>query len=162
MHSEVFERVCAIQKSPKGPLALERLWGRGRRRILFLGILNFKMLLIVLRTFFTRCLFSTNTPCVQHIIVDGPTMLVVSVWSLWEQVLCTFCLTAPLAQFCKMPFNCIYVYFHRNRKFQDHSQPQSPYSMLYLKIKAYQSQRRTQSILWSWILGELTLTVVIW
>lgn len=76
-------------------------------RILPLGLWSFKMLLIMLTTLFTRCLLSANMPCAQHIIVDGPTMLAFSKWSLWEQALHTSPLTAPEHNSPKMQFNCI-------------------------------------------------------
>lgn len=49
----------------------------------------------------------TNIACVQDILVDGPTMSVLLVWSLRGQALCTSRLTASLAQLCETPFHGI-------------------------------------------------------
>lgn len=92
--SEAFQRVFAIQKESNVMPSLERFCGRGGR-ILLRGLWSFKMLLIMLRTLFTRCLLLANMPCAQHIIIDGPTTLALSKWSLREQVLHTSPLTAP-------------------------------------------------------------------
>lgn len=110
--------VCLLQhlkqfvlhkKSQVGPLLWNGSGVEGRGRVLSLGLLNFEKPLIVVRILYMRCFFLTNTPCIQHITFVRLTTLLLSVWSLWEQTLCMFHLTGPLAQCREMPFHCTIV-----------------------------------------------------